>query len=148
MTKREIIVKQALEKLASSMRQRLDKTKSNATGKTKKSTRFDIRVDNRGNLKAKLELPDGARFVDKGRRAGTMPPVSEIRKWMAAKGIRGGKGTAFAIAKSIAREGTKGNRFFSEPFDQFVEEDLERVKQDVAAEFKREVQKTIKQSFK
>lgn len=48
-----------------------------------------------------------------GRKAGKMPPVSAIKKWVKIRGIRGVKknssidSIAWAIAKKIAREGTK-----------------------------------------
>lgn len=49
-----------------------------------------------------------AQFVEDGRRAGArMPPLAPIQRWMKVKGIEGGRGGAYLIARSISRRGIK-----------------------------------------
>ena len=49
-----------------------------------------------------------ASFVEGGRRRGArMPPVSAIAAWMRLKGIEGGMGRAYVIARAISRRGIK-----------------------------------------
>lgn len=56
-----------------------------------------------------LFTPSHVHFAKYGRGPGKQPPVDEIIKWLSKKGtIKGGdvRGTAFAIAKSIGKNGT------------------------------------------
>ena len=58
-----------------------------------------------------LETVKHIQFAKYGRGPGKKPPVNEIVKWLKTKGIvktdKEALGTAFAIAKSIAENGTK-----------------------------------------
>ena len=55
-------------------------------------------------------------FVEHGRRAGKMPPVDEIAQWFKKKHRIGNAkealARAWALAKKIAREGTRPHPFF------------------------------------
>lgn len=58
--------------------------------------------------------------VEDGRKPGKMPPVEAIQLWVIRKGIgpRGdSRSTAFVIARSIGRRGTKGAHMFKNGFD-------------------------------
>ncbi len=46
-------------------------------------------------------------YVEKGRKAGRMPPVAKIMRWAQTKGliVRGDRRTAFLIARAIGRRG-------------------------------------------
>ena len=62
-----------------------------------------------------------AYWADQGRRAGRMPPIDAIRYWLLVKGF-GGRGEdinrkAWAIAKAIAKKGTKGAHFMPNQTD-------------------------------
>jgi len=68
------------------------------------------------DLKIKTETNKGILFGNRtlaGRSAGKMPPVESIKQWIEKKGIKPLKdnitstGLAWAIAKSIAKKGTK-----------------------------------------
>ena len=48
-------------------------------------------------------------YVDKGRRPGSMPPISAIEDWCSIKGIP--KEAAYPIAKSIERKGIPPTNF-------------------------------------
>lgn len=56
-----------------------------------------------------------AEFADKGRAAGKMPPIDQIRRWLLVKGAATkGKDLnrmAYLVARKIAKYGTKGAHF-------------------------------------
>ena len=58
-----------------------------------------------------LFTPSHIQFAKYGRGAGKMPPIDPILEWVKAKGIvtddKEARGTAWAIAKSISKNGTK-----------------------------------------
>ena len=66
------------------------------------------------------------KWVDEGRKAGKMPPVDGLIKWVNTKATFGGfasvpnikskavqRGLAYVIARKIGKKGTKGNKFYS-----------------------------------
>jgi hypothetical protein len=63
-----------------------------------------------------------AYFVEYGRKAGKMPPVSMIMQWLYKKHIASDqkkiKSMAFAISKSIAKNGTKAKPFFVPAYEE------------------------------
>lgn len=84
-------------------------TGSNATGKTSQSVRFQVETS---NTKQALKIFGRAYFfsVETGRKATPQYDkpsedfVKSIQEWMQAKGM---PGTAYAIAKSIHKKGTR-----------------------------------------
>ena len=74
---------------------------------TQKST---IKVNNFKSLS--LFTPAHLQFARYGRSPGKMPPLDPLIEWISKKGIVSGgasnaRGAAFAIAKSISKNGTK-----------------------------------------
>jgi hypothetical protein len=75
-----------------------------------------------------LYAPEYIEFVDKGRGAGKMPPVQKILDWVIFYQIGTGKDDstkiAWAVAKSISKNGTRGKFFLQkltqEVFDLYV----------------------------
>jgi len=57
-----------------------------------------------------LKAPEYSRFMLYGRGPGKMPPIEPIAGWCAKNGI---DISPWAIAKSIAKKGTKGNDFLT-----------------------------------
>ena len=51
------------------------------------------------------------KYFDKGRKPGKMPPVDPIQRWIDNKGL---SLNAWAVAKSIAKKGTKGTNIFTD----------------------------------
>lgn len=150
--KKELILRRSIEQLASSMRERLDRTKSNATGNTRKNTKA-IFGESNGELRARIQVPESAKFTDLGRRSGKRPPVSAIRRWVIAKGIAprdSAWSVAFAISNKIAQKGTSKppSLFITKPLDEFLSNGLPEVNKQIAESFKRETIKAIKENFK
>lgn len=76
---------------------------------------------NGSNTRIVLDAPEYTRYMLYGRRPGKMPPVAPIASWCAKYGI---SISPWAVAKKIAREGTKGNDFLSKQSvnDKVIEE--------------------------
>lgn len=73
--------------------------------------------------------------VEKGRRAGRMPPIDPIHLWVVRKGIappETARQVAYLIARAIGRRGTKGAKMLekgvkrSEPMLQRIFDDVAR----------------------
>lgn len=67
-------------------------------------------VIDKDNLSATLLTPSHIQFAKYGRGPGKMPPINNLIAWIKSKGIvkddKEARGTAFAIAKSISKNGT------------------------------------------
>ena len=86
--------------------------------------------------------PDGADLYGytylAGRKAGKMPPVEAIKKWIIAKGIKPFKDNitttslAWAIAKKIAKQGTNKDYHYKIYQDVITPERIDEIIQKVA----------------
>jgi hypothetical protein len=156
---------QAGKVLISALGKALPRT-TDATKELRQSIRFTIRPFGL-TYTFELYLADYYEYVDKGRRAGKMPPVDSIIKWIADKRFVFNKGKlqrntansklvkvsdnlslskkiGWAIARKIAREGTKGNQFYSSTVPPWVEnlkKELPKIlKRDILIEIREAVQ--------
>jgi len=86
-----------------------------ATGDLINSINFEV-LEVAGGVLLNILSNDYFDFVDKGRSPGKMPPVSAIRPWVEAKGIKmttssgilmSSNQSAFVIARSIGEKGIK-----------------------------------------
>ena len=72
-------------------------------------------------------------FVEHGRRAGKMPPVDEIAQWFKKKhriaNAKEALARAWALAKKIAREGTRPHPFFK-PAIESTKKEVEQIISD------------------
>jgi hypothetical protein len=138
--------------------------KSHATSHLDTSIKFAIRPFGLTYV-FELKLADYYEYVDKGRRAGKMPPVSEIIKWTTNKRLVFDNGKlhratndkksklnllsknltlqskiAWAIAKGIAKHGTKGTNFYTPTVEKWVEnlktELVQALKRDIIIQIK------------
>lgn len=82
----------------------LKRAGKDASGKLIKSIDFRIKEDARA-INTLIESDDYMEFVDKGRRAGSYPPINAIAKWASLKGIS--KDAVFPIARKIYKFGIK-----------------------------------------
>ena len=81
-------------------------------------TEFELSIDKFGNFE--LKMPSYLIFADKGRKAGTPPPVKSIMKWLENRGFHGKKmeSHAYAIAKNISKMGVRGKNFLKDMNDE------------------------------
>lgn len=108
--------------------QNLQEDNSIASGKLDSSIAFRAFSTN-NQLGINIEMEDYWVYVDEGRKAGRMPPVSKIEQWLSYPNVRSKisqgndapiqnvEGLAYVIAKKIGREGTKGNDFATNVFE-------------------------------
>lgn len=117
----------------------------NASGDLAKSVKYIIDDKTKGRFEVKLELLEYWKYVEYGRRAGKMPPISAIEKWIEIKPVLPRpnadgdlpttKQLAYLIARKIGLEGTKGrgvlgeriehaNRVFWDVIEDALMEDL------------------------
>lgn len=105
----------------------LDAETINASYDLANSVKYIIDDKTRGRFEVNLELLEYWKYVEYGRRAGKMPPISAIEKWIEIKPIlprpmKNGKlptskQLAYLIARKIGLEGTKGRNILSERVD-------------------------------
>lgn len=123
--------------IASRLSQGLKDSNSDASGKLDESIKF--KVSSKSNkLTMDLSMLDYYEFVDEGRKPGRMPPTRPILEWLSypnvkdkvgVSGLEDSKlqGLAFAIAKKIGREGTKGTNFYTNVINsRLVTQDLDK----------------------
>lgn len=89
----------------------------------KNNVAYEVEVTPNGEVSISFKLPEYARFVDKGRRPGKMPPVSAIKSWVSEKGIP--IEAAWPIAKHIGKYGIPArplDKYFTKPLPKLVDE--------------------------
>lgn len=96
----------------------------NASGELANSVKYIIDDKVKGRFEVKLELLEYWKYVEYGRKAGKMPPISAIKQWIEIKPIlprpmKNGKlpttnQLAYLISRKIGLEGTKGRGVLSE----------------------------------
>jgi hypothetical protein len=99
-----------------------------ASGDLEKSITFRA-YQNNAILGLEILMLDYWQYVDEGRKAGRMPPVSKIQEWLTYPNVREKlqqnsdkefsniESKAFAIAKKIGEKGTKGTDFATNVFE-------------------------------
>lgn len=84
-----------------------------ASGQWENALRVEVAPINGGGLRGIISGADYTYYMQHGRKAGKMPPIQAIEQWILARGIRpiqekmNTNALAWAIAKKIARDGTK-----------------------------------------
>ena len=78
-----------------------------ATGVTLRSITTEVNSIAGVGLQGRMSANTNWRYVGNGRGPGRMPPVDNIRRWIEARGL---SLSAWAVAKRIAREGSKDHR--------------------------------------
>ena len=136
--------------------------KKDASGDLRKSIRFDIKVLGDEYL-FQLKLKDYYKWVDEGRKPGTMPPYEAIRQWVNKKrnlklavgiGKRGGvrykslkdfgvvkKAVAIdSIRWKIYQKGISPTHFYSKVINLKL---INQMKRDISKQFKKDVIVTL-----
>jgi hypothetical protein len=110
--------------LVKEARKNLTRKKKNVSKALYKSIDYEVQVME-NSISFSFLMEEYGEWVDKGRKAGKMPPVSAIEKWVEQRKIqfRDNRGrfesynsTAWAIAKSIKKRGIPPTKFYSRPF--------------------------------
>jgi hypothetical protein len=89
------------------LQESLVKQKHNASGKLRDSIEV-VEQQAVTGLEIVAYAEDYGGYVERGRQAGKLPPISALEQWVKTKGIGSGKealGIAWAIAKSIEKKG-------------------------------------------
>ena len=134
------------------IRKNLASTGTNATGKTSRSLRYEVRVEAE-SITLKIIGRPFFNVVETGRKATPQYDkpsaefVASIQEWAKAKGV---PGAAYAIAKSIHQKGTKlfqsGGR--TDVYSNVVNQTLvDRISQDVLDKFAKEYLKNAVNIF-
>lgn len=98
------IIREEIESILQDIKKEYESSGKRTTGEFLEGLEA-VYLPNQGTIKGFVYLS--------GRKAGKMPPVQNILKWINAKGIRpieenvSASSLAWAIAKKIAKEGTK-----------------------------------------
>jgi len=130
MTKTEEALYEALERLSDIFVNELFDDKAVASGNLARSIKENNRVvETQEGYDAILTMLWYGEVIDQGigRRAGGIPPIRPIEEWIKRKSIpvpsafKSPKQFAFAIARKVAKEGTKpkANHFIEEGFKVF-----------------------------
>lgn len=119
----------ALEKfgkyLVKESRKNLTRKNKNNTKRLYDSLDYEVKVMP-NSMTFDFLMEEYGEWVDKGRKAGKMPPQKEILKWVSQRRIqfRDNRGrfktyesTAWAITKSIKKRGIPASNFYSRPFN-------------------------------
>jgi hypothetical protein len=124
-----------------------------ASGKTRAELRREVRVS--GNeVTLTIYSTDYWRFADRGRKAGSRPPIAAIQQWVEVKGIEPpGKeslSAAFAIAISIAKRGTARppSQFAQRTMDESVPRLRSRMRAAITGGFRQEISLSISQTLR
>jgi hypothetical protein len=103
------------------LKQELRTLDKSATGDLINSINYKV-IESNGVYNIEIYSEDYLKYVDGGRRPGKRPPISAIKPWVMAKGIKipnksGGfittESAAFIIAKSIGEKGIKPTNVIS-----------------------------------
>lgn len=83
-------------------------------------------------------------YVDKGRKPGSFPPISEIAKWTRIKGIP--QSAAFPIAKSIFKFGIKPTNVINKTIKDITSSKfIFDIEKEVAKNIELKIKETIEQ---
>lgn len=85
-------------------------------------------------------------YVENGRRAGKMPPLNAIKKWMLKKGIPDKNGASFRIARSIGKKGIKSSPYlrdikiklknYRSELEEALNQDIKESMKDIVIKYK------------
>ncbi len=108
--------------------QNLQEENAIASGRLEESITFRA-FERNSILGLNIEMLDYWEYVDEGRRAGKMPPISKIQEWLTYPNVRSKiqqgndqpvkdpESLAYLIARKIAKQGTKATNFATDVFD-------------------------------
>lgn len=119
----------------------LQKNDSVSTSNLLNSISFNYKVSVEGVI-FKFISDDYGQYVDKGRKAGSFPPISKLKEWTKRKGLP--EQAAFPIAKKIYKFGIKPKPFLMVGFDKNKTEFLV----NLIKLYDNEIKSSVKDTFK
>ena len=110
------------KQVTDSYRDKIIKNKVVATGKLRDSINYRL-ITTETSVGFYLSAVDYWEFVEDGRKAGKAVPISPLKNWLLAKGL---KASPYAISKSIQKKEIEAELFFRQSLNEF-EIDLIRI---------------------
>lgn len=138
------ILNDVLQSVTKHFQKTIDREVNQSSGGLQDSVKTTVDQDS-----VNIEMEKYGEVVDKGRRPGSMPPTTEIKKWMAKNSVRGNseKTTdqiAFAIATDIKKKGTKPQPFIEKAVDGVIEDILvDELENDIAQQVENEIEQNL-----
>lgn len=143
------VLERFAEAFIKNAQQNLEKKDANASGALQRSMELDKIVIDDKEMRVTISLEDYWYYLEHGRKAGKMPPIQPIIEWIENKPVPPKvqgltvKQQAFAIAKSIKKNGTKPKPFFNSAkqmtWKMFKDEIAEAVDMDIMAYIENQV---------
>lgn len=99
----------------------LNKSDKNASMQLAKSLKSQVSESNT-LVSVRFKAKSYWKFVDKGRKSGTRPPIGPLQRWARVKlgaSEEDSKRMAFAIAKNIEKNGIKPTNIFTNNINKF-----------------------------
>lgn len=132
-------LKESAARIVAVAKETLKNNGSVATGMLRNSGSVRPQID--GTVDAGF-YAEYAQWVEYGRKAGGMPPVKMIQEWIRKKHITGSEkeieSMAWAVAKSIAANGTKAKPFLTPSYEENkakVDEIMQKAINEVAENY-------------
>ena len=132
------------EETLQSMRNILSNANKISSGNLISSLSYQITY-NGSNLDIEFQMPDYGEFVDKGRKPGKQPPLSNIQQWLTIRGIP--QKAAFPIARKIGREGIKPTPFFETSINGGQDKLISDLEVAFTKDYEKYLEKQIKEKF-
>lgn len=121
----------------------------NASDTLYNSVQYIVSTPNNGTFEVKLSLMDYWKYIENGRAAGKMPPISAIQKWVEIKPVlprpmSNGKlptvqQLSYLIARKIGLEGTKGKHILQRSIDEVWDVYREFIGEAIAKDIDKEI---------
>ena len=136
-------------------RNKLDDGGINASYDLYNSLRIIMDTKTKGRIEVNLSLIEYWKYIEKGRKAGKMPPISAIEKWVEIKPVLPRpmdngklpttKQLAYLIARKIGLEGIAPKPILAESVEKINDVFLPLIEQAVAEDIQREVDLILKE---
>ena len=143
------------KELVEHYRQTLTDKKINASYELSNSLKYIINTQTKGRFEVNLSLLEYWKYIENGRKAGKMPPIDAIEKWVEIKPVlprprSNGKlptqrQLAYLIARKIGLEGIAPKPILAENVENLNDVFLPLIEEAIAKDIQREVEMIVKE---
>lgn len=136
-------------------RQTLTDKKINASYELNNSLKYIINTQTQGRFEVNLSLLDYWKYIENGRKAGKMPPIDAIERWVEIKPIlprpmSNGKlptqrQLAYLIARKIGLEGIEPKPILAENVEKLNDVFLPLIEEAITKDIQKEVDLIVKE---